>query len=186
MMAFLLGAWRTGGIAKFAEIAGVLAIVFLAGMGFGNVRATRHALEAAQARADSEFARVTTRLASDVKAANIKIKENMEQGRKADDRAFATLRSAGIKAAHEHEAALAQLAMERAVRPVAKEIVNASCPESKPFMWSGDARLVLDRAAGAVARRDSGHRNPFTETAGGIAGGTAAATSSSPPGSGGY
>ena len=32
MMAFLLAAWRTGGIAKFAEIAGVLGIVFLAGM----------------------------------------------------------------------------------------------------------------------------------------------------------
>ena len=186
MMAFLLAAWRTGGIAKFAEIAGVLGIVFLAGMAFGNVRATRHALDAAQARADSEFAQVTTRLAEDVKAANIKIKENAEQGRKADDGAIATLRSAGVKAAQEREAALAQLAKERAIRPVAKEIVNASCPEPKPFMWSGDARLVLDRAAGAVARRDSGHRNPFTETAGGIAGGTAAATSSPPSGFGGH
>ena len=26
MMAFFLGAWRTGGIAKFAEIAGVLSV----------------------------------------------------------------------------------------------------------------------------------------------------------------
>ena len=56
MMAFLLAAWRTGSVAKFAEIAGVLGIVFLAGIAFGNVRATRHALEAAQTRADTELA----------------------------------------------------------------------------------------------------------------------------------
>jgi hypothetical protein len=186
MMALLLAAWRAGGIAKFAEIAGVLGLVFLAGMAFGNVRATRHALEAVQARADSEFALMTNRLAEDVKVANIKIKENAEQGRKADDGAIATLRSASGKAAQEREAALAQLTKERALRPIAKEIVNASCPQPKPFMWSGDARLVLDRAAGAVARRDSGHRDPFAETAGGIVGGAPAATSSSPPASGGY
>jgi len=109
MMAFVLAAWRAGGIAKFAEIAGVLGIVFLAGMAFGNVRATRHALEAAQTRADAELARVTTQLAEDVNAANIKIKENVQQGRKADDGAIATLRSAGIKAAQKHLAALDQL-----------------------------------------------------------------------------
>jgi hypothetical protein len=186
MTAFLLAAWRAGGIAKFAEIAGVLGLVFLAGMAFGNVRATRHALEAAQARADAEFARMTTRLAEDVKVVNIKIKENAEQARKADDSAIATLRSAGGKAAQEREAALAQLAMERALRPIAKEIADASCPQPKPFMWSGDARLVLDRAAGAVACRDSGHRYPFAETTGGIVGGAPTAASSPPPASGGY
>ena len=186
MMAFVLAAWRAGGIAKFAEIAGVLGIVFLAGMAFGNVRATRHALEAAQTRADTELARVTTRLAEDVKAANVKIKEDAEQGHRADDGAIATLRSAGIEAAQVREAALVQLAKERALRPIAKETVNVSCPEPKPFIWSGDARLVLDRAAGAVARRDSSHRDPFTETASGTVGGAAAATASSPHRIGGY
>jgi hypothetical protein len=95
---FFLAAWRSGGIAKFAEIAGVLGLVFLAGMASGNARATRHALEVAQARADAEFARMTTRLAEDVKVANIKIKENAEQARKADDGAIATLHSTGVRA----------------------------------------------------------------------------------------
>src|SRR5882672_1984671 len=46
-------------LAKYAISLAMLAAVFLAGVGVGNVRATRHFVEDVQKRADAQFAAAT-------------------------------------------------------------------------------------------------------------------------------
>ena len=160
MIATLLGLWRGGSLAKYALGLAVLAAVFLAGVGVGNVRATRHFVEEVQKRADAQFADATYTAAKQANEANAKLKTAIAAARRSDDAAIRAVRFASQSARDDHAAVAAQLTMEKSDAP-------ASCPL---FQWSPDARSVLDRAAGVGTYILAPHRDPDTDTAGGVVG----------------
>jgi Lon protease-like protein len=165
MIATLLGLWRGGSLAKYAVGLAVLAAVFLAGVGVGNVRATRHLVEDVQKRADAQFAAATYTAAKQANEANAKLKTAIADARRSDDAAIKTVRLVSQSARADHEAVAAQLTMEKPDAP-------ASCPA---YQWSPDARSVLDRAAGVGTYILAPHRDPDTDTAGGVVGNGSAA-----------
>jgi hypothetical protein len=172
MIGSLLSLWTGGGLTRYAIMAAIGAGLFLGGMAVGNVRATRAFVAQIQDRDARQFAYYTNRLAQEVKAKTAELQKHLDEdaarGRSADDHATATLTAAVKTAGHDRDMALSALAKERAARP--KEgIINASCPEAEPFRFGADARVLLDRAAGAgiaPAAAPARRRDSNTETAG--------------------
>lgn len=163
MMA-LLALWRAGGLTKYAIMAAVVVGAFLSGLAIGNVHATRRFVAEIQKHDDEQFAKYTNQLAEQVKAEHetfqAHLSADLQKGRKADDRAFATLTKAKDEARHDSSLALTQLAKET------HPDVPPSCPA---YTWSPDARGVLNRAAGARdPAPDSSVINPITKGSGSV------------------
>lgn len=197
--ALLLGLWKNGSLTRWGMIAGAAGLIFLTGVGVGNVRATRTFVAQVQDRADKEIAAKTGALFVQWKAENAALSQHLKEdaalGRRADDTAVATLTKARDDARHDAALALQQLNNNAGASRVSLgvpapavnserknfvEVSNVACPETRPFTFGPDARRLLNNAAGLdVPAGDPAPRgaNPYTETAGRSVAGTGAGPS---------
>jgi hypothetical protein len=173
MIGSLLSLWTGGGLTRYAIMAAIGAGLFLGGMAVGNVRATRAFVAQIQDRDARQFADYTNRLAEEVKAKTAALQKHIDEDavhqRIADDHAAATLTAAVRSAGQDRDMALSALAKDRATRPKETIVNAASCSQIEPFRFGPDARMLLDRAAGAgiaPAAAPARRRDSNTETAG--------------------
>jgi hypothetical protein len=179
----MIGAAALSGI---AEKLGVCALCGAIGFAWGEHRTTESAVSAAvetvETAASREFAAATGEIAQQVKEANAALNAQAAKARTADDRATAAIAAANAAAQTDRNNSLKELSaeqkMENVIASEAKQPSQTNlCTSPQPFTWSGAARSLLDRAAGAggAAPLDSGDPDPERITAGGTASGAAAA-----------
>lgn len=133
-------------------------VAFMLGMAAGNVMATRHALDVAQARADAQFAAATGAIAEELKRRAAALAAQERRATAAEEAAHAALTAGHEEAERASGAALKQLARERKIsRDLADAYMDVSRrmdSGSHACGWSGAARRVLDAAAGAAPAGD--------------------------------